>query len=101
LTDNNNKSNQQQTQQNINQVIKFMSRWELKKSYSLFTIDVNIRYTESGECKIIKKPSWSRIKSPKERAWEKFYSSILELVSRTFYPDNFTATNDKDYSSYK
>ena len=82
------KSNQQQSQQNINQVINFIQHWELEKKWcSLSMVDVKIRYTESGECKIIKKPVWPRIKSPKERVWEKFYSSILESVSRTLYPE--------------
>jgi hypothetical protein len=101
LINSNIKSNQQQSQQNINQVINFMQHWELEKKMVFFMIDVKIRYTESGECKIIKKPSWPCIKSPKERVWEKFYSSILESVSRTFYPErnlqgNIIESSDDD-----
>ena len=67
-----------------------MPRFELEEkdwNSSVSTTDVKLRNIESGESKIVKRPSWPRIKSPLERVWEKFYSSIVEPFSGDFYPE--------------
>ena len=67
-----------------------MPRFELEEkdwNSSVSITDVKVHNIESGESKIVKRPTWPRIKSPMERVWEKFYSSIVEPFSGNFYPE--------------
>ena len=89
MTSSNNKKNNNQ-QKSVNQAVNLMPRFELEEkdwNSSVSITDVKVHNIESGESKTLKRPTWPRIKSPMERVWEKFYSSIVEPFSGNFYPE--------------
>jgi hypothetical protein len=42
---------------------------------------------ESNRSKTIQVQGFPRVKSPDQIHWERFYASIVEPTSRTFYPE--------------
>ena len=80
---------QQQQNVNINQVTQFTKRWEIEQQEwnTLPTKDIKVRNTESGEAKVIKRPSWPRIAPIEQIAYQKYFIRISDPISGEFYPE--------------
>jgi hypothetical protein len=51
------------------------------------TVDVKVRNLESGQSRVLKRPSWPRLKSVEQRVYENFFSRICDPITETFYPE--------------
>ena len=102
MTISNSKSNQQQTQQNINQIINFIPCLELM----VFFTNGRCKDTlyQISESNVIKKPLWPHIKlsiKAEMRARSEGITGEKVQLSPKIQEDNFIAVNKKDYSAYK
>jgi hypothetical protein len=85
---NNNKSSNTQNLE-INKITPFTQRWDIeeKEWNSLPKVDFKVRNSESGQTKVIKRPSWPRIPKVEERVYKTFFSRICDPETGTFYPE--------------
>lgn len=95
MTKSSTSSNNNQQNANINQISQFTKRWEIEETEwnSLPKKDIKVRDRDSGEARVIKRPSWPRIKPIKQSVYEAFFSRICDPATREFYPERDLAGN--------
>jgi hypothetical protein len=96
-TNNNNNSNNNTVNYlDLNKAHHFTKRWEIeeKEWNQLPKVEMRARNSETGESRIVKRPSWPRIKPVDQIGYEKlFYSKIVDPTTGTFYPERDIAGN--------
>jgi hypothetical protein len=80
---------------NINQITQFTKRWEIEQQEwnTLPKKDFKVRNSESGESRVLKRPSWPRITPIDQTAYEKFFSRISDPSTGEFHPERDLAGN--------
>jgi hypothetical protein len=82
-------NNSKQNHIEINKITPFTQRWEIEEQEwnSLPKVDVKVRNSESGQSRVVKRPSWPRIPRVEERGYQIFFSRICDPETGTFYPE--------------
>jgi hypothetical protein len=86
---NNNSNKQNHIVEEINKITPFTQRWEIeeKEWNTLPKVDFKVRNSESGQTKVVKRPTWPRIPKVEERVYKTFFSRICDPETGTFYPE--------------
>ena len=83
-------NNQNQDIENINKAVNLFPRFEIEEkewNTEVGTKDMNVYSLESNRSKTVQMQGFPKVKSPDQLHYERWFSSIVEPKSRTFYPE--------------